>query len=66
MQGAKAVVGESVVEGAKHVIAGSEEWFAQQQSSINALTKKYMETEGLSERTARWKATKELLNQSAK
>lgn len=61
-------VGEFVVrvsDRLKNIEVGSREWFAEKHEEIEKQTSVYMK-EGLSEQTARWKATKELIERSLK
>ena len=47
----------------KSIEVGSREWFAEKHEEIEKQTSKYMK-DGLSEQTARWKATKELIKEA--
>lgn len=47
----------------KSIEVGSREWFAEKHEEIEKQTSEYMKR-GLSEKTARWKTTKELIEQS--
>ena len=57
--------GLKIIDKIGEVVAGSEDWFEKEEQNINWLTEAY-KTRGVSERKARYIATRELLEQSYK
>lgn len=57
---------QKVVEETANSIIGSTEWFTQNKKEIDERTRYYMENRGKSQRTAKWMATRELIERSMK